>query len=742
MENGYRDPTADELVQRFRLTSTSSLTSPKLSKPPLTVFKRGSSVIRSVDVQSVAAYSLSRNCVSSLHQNFRSSLLYGKNNVTVTTSDGSEALKGYLSLHQEHKRAITLKWVPNQLMHSSSQSSSDSPSDNGDNSRLWKHTIMINVNDIIYIHLHSQGAQQPISLVFVDAEGVQHRPFQFPPGQHCVQFLACLESALSPNSRLDPPLWFEPGKGKALPQVKRKSSFFRRASETSTDENQESHDYVFRIRRVSSERENSNSSTPAAVPLKNNVLNEFVHQNGFRSHSNSLPNSPALTKKRASSASVRSREMKPPQLSRAKEMSEGQHSSIEKVSLMDACETVRRQILSRAFYGWLSYCRHMKTVRTHLACTINNIRLDEALYAGKIVDSEFWERCRAEQSIELQKEFWIRAYLNGIQPELRAHAWPYLLNLIGWNENTDRFRDEWRKRYEKKVDKWKEIEKEVIKRDCEQFENARMRQSSEVDLHENSNWSKGKSMSTEVFMDSNAKPKIDNLVEEFGTNLHRIEKDVERCDRHTQFFSNKSNLEKLKNIMCSYVWEHLDDGYVQGMCDIAAPLLVIFQEESLTLECFEVLMEKMKVNFPHSQGNAIESNLVNLRTIVQVMDTELYQQFMNDTDYTHLYFAYRWFLLDFKREMKYDDVFKVWEVIWAAEHTVSSHFQLFFALAMLTNYRQILLENNMEFTDVIKFFNEMAEKHNVTELLKSAREKVTFLQDLVSNSTFEEALDR
>lgn len=26
---------------------------------------------------------------------------------------------------------------------------------------------------------------------------------------------------------------------------------------------------------------------------------------------------------------------------------------------------------------------------------------------------------------------------------------------------------------------------------------------------------------------------------------------------------------------CSYVWEHLDMGYVQGMCDLLAPLLVI-----------------------------------------------------------------------------------------------------------------------------------------------------------------------
>lgn len=40
----------------------------------------------------------------------------------------------------------------------------------------------------------------------------------------------------------------------------------------------------------------------------------------------------------------------------------------------------------------------------------------------------------------------------------------------------------------------------------------------------------------------------------------------------------KDNLEKLRNIMCTYVWEHLDQGYVQGMCDLVAPLLVIFDD--------------------------------------------------------------------------------------------------------------------------------------------------------------------
>ena len=130
-------------------------------------------------------------------------------------------------------------------------------------------------------------------------------------------------------------------------------------------------------------------------------------------------------------------------------------------------------------------------------------------------------------------------------------------------------------------------------------------------------------------------------------------------------------------------------------------------------------------------------------------------------DYTHFYFCYRWFLLDFKRgehihsklhsaaimflflfittvfeiylsniivllecivfillppptEMVYDDVFSVWETIWAAKYTSSDHFVLFIALALVEMYRDIILENNMDFTDIIKFFNGKASPSHQT----------------------------
>ena len=194
-----------------------------------------------------------------------------------------------------------------------------------------------------------------------------------------------------------------------------------------------------------------------------------------------------------------------------------------------------------------------------------------------------------------------------------------------------------------------------------------------------------------------------SITDQFGNNIHRIDKDVQRCDRQFWYFKETENLNKLRNIMCSYVWQNLKVGYVQGMCDLAAPFLVVFDDEFEAFCCFQQLMKRMVANFPH--GNAMDQHFESLKYLMQVLDPKLFEVLQKSGDYTHFYFCYRWLLLDFKRELTYQDVYRVWETIWSARKLVSNHFVVFLALAMVRYYRDIIIENNMDFTDTIKFFN-------------------------------------
>ena len=60
----------------------------------------------------------------------------------------------------------------------------------------------------------------------------------------------------------------------------------------------------------------------------------------------------------------------------------------------------------------------------------------------------------------------------------------------------------------------------------------------------------------------------------------------------------------------------MKDGYSQGMCDLLAPLLVVFQDEATTYACFLRVMAYAQVLFPPSNG--MNTKLANLQALMQV----------------------------------------------------------------------------------------------------------------------------
>ncbi|XP_065503029.1 small G protein signaling modulator 2 isoform X4 [Caloenas nicobarica] len=821
----WTDPSADELVQRHRIHGVHGRQDSPSKRPALGIRKRHSSGSTSEDRFAASA----REYVESLHQNSRTHLLYGKNNVLVQPKDDLEAIPGYLSLHQSAD-SLTLKWTPNQLMNGTLGDSEL------EKSVYWDYALIVPLSQIVCIHCHQQPESR-WTLVLVSQDGTQRPPLHFPQGGHLLAFLSCLENGLLPRGQLEPPLWSQQGKGKVFPKLRKRNSNKSAdleempAEDTSTD-------YVFRIIYPGHKHDNNTS--------------DMLEMQGFGASALSWQLEPCSQGSSCVSCSTGSSPRDVPACCPCLR---------DRTPLKMLCESMKKQIVSRAFYGWLAYCRHLSTVRTHLSALVNHtiVPPDKPSSAAGGLTKEVWSKYQKDKKNYKELELLRRVYYGGVQHEIRKEVWPFLLGHYKFGmakKEMEQVDEDIALRYQKVMAEWKACEVIVKQREKESHSAtlAKFSSGSSIDSHVQRLIHRDSTISNDVFIsvdeadsaerDSKGRDdpgftvvsadtpaaaaaveqqsvefdspdsglpssrnysvasgilsSIDDgqsvsfedgaeeetsadlertgpdvarmqkarmvvlqsqdsvseeqlcsqadylmdvasvctasytieLLDTVALNLHRIDKDVQRCDRNYWYFT-ADNLEKLRNVMCSYVWEHLEVGYVQGMCDLLAPLMVILDNDQLAYSCFSYLMKRMSQNFPN--GGAMDTHFANMRSLIQILDSELFELMHQNGDYTHFYFCYRWFLLDFKRELLYEDVFTVWEVIWAAKHISSEHFVLFIALALVEVYREIIRDNNMDFTDIIKFFNEMAEHHNAEEILRIARDLVYKVQTLIEN---------
>ncbi|XP_027554530.1 small G protein signaling modulator 2 isoform X5 [Neopelma chrysocephalum] len=815
----WTDPSADELVQRHRIQGIHGRQDSPSKRPALGIRKRHSSGSTSEDPFAASA----REYVESLHQNSRTHLLYGKNNVLVQPKDDLEAIPGYLSLHQSADN-LTLKWTPNQLMNGTLGDSEL------EKSVYWDYALIVPLSQIVCIHCHQQ--QSRWTLVLVSQDGTQKPPLHFPQGGHLLAFLSCLENGLLPRGQLEPPLWSQQGKGKVFPKLRKRNSNKSvdmeevPAEDTSTD-------YVFRIIYPGHKHDNNGG--------------EMIEMQGFGANLLSWQLEHCSQGSSCVSCSTGSSPYDIPSCC---------NCIHDRTPLKMLCESMKRQIISRAFYGWLAHCRHLSTVRTHLSALVNHdiVPPDRPCSAHGGLTKEVWSKYQKDKKNYKELELLRRVYYGGVQHEIRKEVWPFLLGHYKFGmakKEMDQVDADIALQYQRVMAEWKACEVVVKQREKESHSAtlAKFSSGSSIDSHVQRLIHRDSTISNDVFISvdetDSVEPKgqeeppfpavppdtapaavefdspdsglpssrnssrnysvasgilssIDDgqsgsfeegaeeegsaevgrtdpgtprvqrakavvlqsqdsaseeqlcsqvdylmdvasvcaasytieLLDTVALNLHRIDKDVQRCDRNYWYFTAE-NLEKLRNVMCSYVWEHLEVGYVQGMCDLLAPLMVILDNDQLAYSCFSHLMKRMSQNFPN--GGAMDTHFANMRSLIQILDSELFELMHQNGDYTHFYFCYRWFLLDFKRELLYEDVFTVWEVIWAAKHISSEHFVLFIALALVEVYREIIRDNNMDFTDIIKFFNEMAEHHDAAEILRIARDLVYKVQTLIEN---------
>ncbi|KAG5654505.1 hypothetical protein H0H81_001146 [Sphagnurus paluster] len=134
------------------------------------------------------------------------------------------------------------------------------------------------------------------------------------------------------------------------------------------------------------------------------------------------------------------------------------------------------------------------------------------------------------------------------------------------------------------------------------------------------------------------------------------------------------HIDRHASILLTYNFYEKDLGYVQGMSDLCAPIYVVMEaNEELTFWCFVEVMHRMVGPSPLPEHGIKLNN---------------------------------WVLIAFKREFPFNEVLRLWEVLWTDYY--SNDFVLFVALAVLESHRDMILRYLVEFDEILKYCNELS----------------------------------
>ncbi|KLT38803.1 RabGAP/TBC [Cutaneotrichosporon oleaginosum] len=198
------------------------------------------------------------------------------------------------------------------------------------------------------------------------------------------------------------------------------------------------------------------------------------------------------------------------------------------------------------------------------------------------------------------------------------------------------------------------------------------------------------------------------------------------------------HIAELREILMTYHVHAPDLGYVQGMSDLLSPIYCVF--DGSAPEAFYGLigvMKMMESNFLRDQSG-MRRQLSTLQQLIALMDPELHAH-LERTGSLNLFFCFRWILIAFKREFKFEEVIRLWEVLWTNYY--SDNMVLFVALAVLQSHRDVIIRYLSEFDEVLKYANDLTGTIDLDTTLAQAEVLFLSFRDIVSEIDKESSAD-
>lgn len=312
-------------------------------------------------------------------------------------------------------------------------------------------------------------------------------------------------------------------------------------------------------------------------------------------------------------------------------------------------------------------------------CTHNVPNTKFKIKAGKTLSVRKWHAAFTREGCLDIASVLNRIQRGGVHPTIRGEVWEFLLGCFDPGSTFDE-REQIRQRRRIQYARWKQECKEmdshvgsgriitapIIAEDGMPIKDPLVLLEATSDQNTLQGCSTSSRNGNEV--DKSVNRVMDKQIIEWKLTLHQIGLDVLRTDRSMVFYEKKENLSRLWDILAVYAWIDKEVGYCQGMSDLCSPMIVLLNDEADAFWCFERLMRRLRGNFRCTQQSVgVENQLQHLASIIQVLDPKLHDHLetLGGGDYL---FAFRMFMVLFRRELSFGDSLYLWEMMWALEY--------------------------------------------------------------------------
>eukprot|EP00047_Mylnosiga_fluctuans_P008375 m.6974 g.6974 ORF g.6974 m.6974 type:complete len:738 (-) comp2154_c0_seq1:256-2469(-) len=195
-------------------------------------------------------------------------------------------------------------------------------------------------------------------------------------------------------------------------------------------------------------------------------------------------------------------------------------------------------------------------------------------------------------------------------------------------------------------------------------------------------------------------------------------KDAARTDRDTTFYADVENVRLLVNILVTHcVRGGEENAYAQGLSDLLSLLLAVLHDEGDAYWCLDLLLARLPDRFSE-ENESLHHELQTCRDLLSVLCPKAHAILL-ERDGLPLLFAYRWLLLDFKREFPLSAVAALWETAWARHRT--QHFNCFVVCAMTEAICSTLPSTCSQLDQLLVHFDQATRKLDADAVLSNAR---------------------